>query len=107
MPDETTQQAAVLTIDRFCARNLISPTTYFAMRRRGQGPREMRIGARVLISLEAERDWIRAREVPDAHDQAVMERLRERGRKGGHAAITSTKHHARRPVVTATADRQE
>jgi hypothetical protein len=100
--NETIEQATVLTIGRFCQRNLISPTTYFAMRKRGQGPREMRVGSHVRISLEAERDWIRAREVPDAHDQAVIERMRSRGLKGGHAAMASTKHTSRRSTKQRT-----
>jgi hypothetical protein len=81
---ESTDEAVVLTIERFCKRNLISPTHYFELRARGQGPREMRLGASVRISLEAEQDWQHARETPD-EDQ--MARLRERGRKGAKGRV--------------------
>jgi hypothetical protein len=45
------------SIREFCDANGISHGTYFNMRRRGEGPREMRIGSRVLITAEAAAEW--------------------------------------------------
>ncbi len=55
--------ATAATIKEFCARNRISASTYFALKREGLGPREMLVGrAGVRISPEAEADWRRAME---------------------------------------------
>ena len=51
-----------LTIKQFCALVPMSETTYFVMKRAGQGPREMRIGRHVRISREAAAAWIRDQE---------------------------------------------
>ena len=71
------------TIAEFCRRNGLSRTSYFELRRRGQAPREMRVLAKVLICPEAESDWRREREIPDENDRVTIERLHQRGRKGG------------------------
>ena len=57
---------SAFTIPEFCARNSISPAHYFNLKRRNQGPREIRAGKSVRISLEAEADWQRAREAASA-----------------------------------------
>jgi len=54
------------TIAEFCARNGISRATYFNLRGRGEGPREIQIGVRKLISKEAAADWRREREAASA-----------------------------------------
>ena len=46
----------------------------------------MRVLSKVLITAEAEADWRRERETPDEAACATMERLRDRGRKGGRPA---------------------
>jgi hypothetical protein len=71
------------TILEFCRRNRLSLTSYYELRTRGQGPREMRVLSKVLITPEAERDWRLAREIPNQTDNATMARLTARGRKGG------------------------
>lgn len=50
------------SIEEFCKGHGISRATYFTERRRGHGPREMRVGKRVLISREAAAAWRRERE---------------------------------------------
>ncbi|MCK1605460.1 hypothetical protein IVB02_29695 [Bradyrhizobium sp. 166] len=50
------------TIPEFCEAHRISQSMYFKLRNVGLGPREMRAGRRVTISLEAATDWRRARE---------------------------------------------
>jgi hypothetical protein len=52
----------VHSIESFCRSNGISITTFFALKRQGKGPREMKVGKRILITPEAERDWRRERE---------------------------------------------
>lgn len=52
----------VHSIESFCRSNGISITTYFVLKRQGKGPREMKVGKRILITPEAEQDWRRARE---------------------------------------------
>jgi hypothetical protein len=71
------------TILEFCKRNRLSLTSYYELRTRGQGPREMRVLSKVLITPEAERDWRLARETPDPSDTATIERLHTRARKAG------------------------
>lgn len=50
------------SIDEFCHAYGISKSFYFKMKDRGETPREMRIGHRVLISFDAAQDWVRQRE---------------------------------------------
>ena len=51
-----------LTIRQFCEAFSISEAFYYKLRRQGQGPREMELGARKLISIEAAAEWRRLRE---------------------------------------------
>jgi len=46
---------------QFCARHNISETMYRGMKKRGIGPREIRVLDRVLITTEAEDEWLAAR----------------------------------------------
>jgi hypothetical protein len=89
-------ERASWTVDEFCDRHDISRTTYFQLKKDRRGPREMRLGGTIRISLEAERDWRLAREQLDAVDRASIERLRKRGRKAGRAAAESPRHYCRR-----------
>jgi len=50
------------TLESFCLANGISLATYYVLRAKGEGPRETRIGRRVLISPEAELAWRRQHE---------------------------------------------
>ena len=49
-------------IATFCDRNGISESYYFALKREGRGPKEIKLGKRVLISPESEAAWRRERE---------------------------------------------
>jgi len=55
--------ASAKSIDEFCAANRISRSMYYKLRSQGRAPREMKIGARAIISNEAEADWHRRMEV--------------------------------------------
>ena len=55
--------ATVFTVTEFCEAHQISQPYYYQLRLKGLGPREMRLGRKVLISHEAAADWRRQREV--------------------------------------------
>jgi hypothetical protein len=57
---------AAYTIDEFCEAHRISRAFYYVLRKERKAPREMRAGARVLISQEAAADWRRDREAAAA-----------------------------------------
>jgi hypothetical protein len=48
---------AVDSIASFCAKHRISKPTYHRLQRAGKGPREIRIGSRVLITAESAAAW--------------------------------------------------
>lgn len=62
VPPDAEAPRAAFTIKEFCKAHRISEAMYFKLRDAGLGPREMRAGRRVTISLEAATDWRRARE---------------------------------------------
>ena len=70
---EETPQKAAFTVGEFCARNRISRGSLYNYLARGIGPRCMKVGARRLITAEAEADWHRDREAAAA--AAVKPRL--------------------------------
>lgn len=45
------------SIMEFCQMHGISRSYYFLIRRDGRGPRELRLGRRVLITRDAAADW--------------------------------------------------
>jgi hypothetical protein len=51
-----------MSITQFCLAHNISEAMYHKMKQQGLGPREMEVGARRLISLEAAAEWRRERE---------------------------------------------
>jgi hypothetical protein len=53
---------AAYSIAAFCAAHDLSEGMYFKIRKQGLGPREMRVGSRVLITQEAAAAWRRERE---------------------------------------------
>jgi hypothetical protein len=50
------------SIPEFAAAHGFSTEMYFKLKRQGLGPKEMQVGRRRLISLEAAAEWRRARE---------------------------------------------
>ncbi|MCK1606775.1 hypothetical protein IVB02_36750 [Bradyrhizobium sp. 166] len=58
----TASERAAFTIKEFCEAHRISEAMYFKLCKVGLGPRVMRAGRRVTISMEAATDWRRARE---------------------------------------------
>jgi hypothetical protein len=60
--DEPPPPTLALSIQQFCQAHSISEDFYYKLKRQGAGPREMRVGSRTLISIEAAAEWRRARE---------------------------------------------
>ena len=54
--------ALALSIRQFCKAHSISEDFFYKLKRQGQAPRLMKVGARTLISMEAAADWRHARE---------------------------------------------
>ena len=59
----------------FCHSNGISISTYYALKRKGKGPREMQVNKRVLITPEAEAEWRREREVEAPKPKRIKRKL--------------------------------
>jgi hypothetical protein len=53
-------QRKSFSISEICARNGFSEGHYRALRRRGLGPREKRMGDRVIITADDEAEWLQA-----------------------------------------------
>ncbi|HEX2020069.1 MAG TPA: hypothetical protein VGO17_14115 [Aurantimonas sp.] len=82
------------SVRQFCARNGISTPTYYKLRASKRGPREMRFGSVVRISIEAEADWRRAREYPDMEERARIEQQRRKLKQRSSNAVKNTVHVA-------------
>src|SRR5262245_22152385 len=74
------QLIAAFSIREFCAAHRISQSMYFKLRNMGLGPREMSVGTRKLISLEAAAAWRRTRE-------RAKPRVHPSPEGGGQAAV--------------------
>jgi hypothetical protein len=59
------------TIKEFCQAFRFSQASYFKLKREGKGPREMKIGTRVLITVEAAQEWARKCESAGASQSAA------------------------------------
>ena len=51
-----------LSISEFCEAHGISEGFFYKLKKLGEGPREMKVGARTLITFESAAEWRRARE---------------------------------------------
>lgn len=54
---------AVYSVKGFCAAHDITKVTFYALLKKGIGPRIMKVGVRTLISHEAAAEWRRQMEV--------------------------------------------
>jgi hypothetical protein len=62
---------AAYSIPTFCVAHGISESFYYAFRKDGLGPTEMRVGDRILISAEAAARWRAEREAATQNDDAA------------------------------------
>ena len=51
-----------LSIPEFCEAHGISEGFFYKLKKQGEGPREMKVGARTLITFEFAAEWRRTRE---------------------------------------------
>ena len=51
-----------LSIPEFCEAHGISEGFFYKLKKQGEGPREMKVGARTLITFEFAAEWRRHRE---------------------------------------------
>jgi predicted DNA-binding transcriptional regulator AlpA len=90
MPKSRTQFAAVgssplptprlaLSIPEFCKAHGISEGFFYKLKKQGEGPREMKVGARTLISFESAAEWRRAREAQHNQDHREAARSVQSG----------------------------
>jgi len=61
-PHLPTSEKASFSIDEFCARNDISRSMFYLLKKGGKAPRVMSVGTRQIITKEAESDWHRQME---------------------------------------------
>jgi hypothetical protein len=61
-PPTPIEEYLCFSVKKFCELNSISTAFYYLMRQRGIGPKEMRVGEKVLISRESAEQWRRDRE---------------------------------------------
>jgi len=64
---------AVFTVRSFCEAHHISESFYFKLKTQRRGPREMQVGARILITFESAADWRREREAETAAASTAAE----------------------------------
>jgi predicted DNA-binding transcriptional regulator AlpA len=60
-----------LSIPEFCDAHGISEGFFYKLKKQGEGPREMKVGSRTLITLEAAAEWRRARENQHGRSQSI------------------------------------
>lgn len=53
---------AALSVSEFCLAYGISRALFYVLLRNGEGPRVMRVGGRVLVSVDAAKNWQRQTE---------------------------------------------
>lgn len=83
------------TIKDFCARHGISVPFYYSLRKLGEGPTEMIVGARVLVSYEAAEEWRREREKVAAASTKERAAISERTAKARAIGVEKQKRPAK------------
>ncbi|MHC2530586.1 hypothetical protein [Bradyrhizobium diazoefficiens] len=71
------------TVAEFCAMHGMSIGLYQKQRKEGLTPREFRVGRRVMITVEAEAEWLAAREAAAAVAHQTKESTAARKSKRG------------------------
>ena len=62
-----------LDLRAFCQRYSLSRQTLYRLIAAGKGPRTARIGAKLVVSVEAAREWAKALEQPPVNGGQVLE----------------------------------
>src|SRR5262245_65012261 len=71
MPRAPPPDASAFTVEAFCAQHMLSRAMYYKLKLKGLGPREIRLGNKILISKEAAAGWRAAREAETAKKEAA------------------------------------
>ena len=82
-------EQSALTVNEFLARNRISRSTWFKLRRAGRAPRVMELGAAMRISLAAEAEWQRRMEAETESAAGRLAAERRGARRRLHRPATS------------------
>jgi predicted DNA-binding transcriptional regulator AlpA len=53
-------------IEEWCEKRRISRAYFYVLKKQGKGPRELRLGKKILITRQADLEWQRAREAEQA-----------------------------------------
>jgi predicted DNA-binding transcriptional regulator AlpA len=61
-----------LSIPEFCEAHGISEGFFYKLKKQGEGPREMKVGARTLITFESAAEWRRTRENRHGRSQSIL-----------------------------------
>jgi hypothetical protein len=64
-----------LTINEFCSTHSLSRSQFYALVRRGDGPKLMRVASRQYVSVEAARAWRRRMEQADQAEEVGSVRI--------------------------------
>jgi hypothetical protein len=75
---EQSRRAGSFTLREWCEHRRISAAMYYKMAAQGLGPRTHYAGAKVLISDQADADWVAAREAagePQVRSRQTEQRL--------------------------------
>lgn len=67
-----TELLCAFSIAQFCKAHGISRGTFYNLAAQGLAPREMRVGSRVLITVESAADWRKAMERRADDSKAAM-----------------------------------
>jgi predicted DNA-binding transcriptional regulator AlpA len=85
-----------LSIPEFCEAHGISEAFFYKLKKHGEGPREMKVGARTLITFESAAEWRRARE--DQHGRGRRELPVACGRHANQHPKSRAQREGRRPA---------
>ena len=89
-----------MTIELFCRSHSMGKNTYYKLQANGKGPTEIRLGTKVLISVEDAAEWRRSRANPEPEETAAIDaesaRLSDRARHAGEVAAQSPRHVSKR-----------
>jgi hypothetical protein len=55
-----------MLVPEWCTKHRISRSFYYVLKTQGKGPRELRLGSKILITHKADAEWLQAREAEQA-----------------------------------------
>jgi len=96
-----------LSILEFCVAHGISEGFFYKLKKQGEGPRAMKVGARTLITFESAAQWRREREIAvPQHDRArgAEQILRRENPEGFLRESRSVQRRAENPFLLRKAE---